>query len=225
LSSGGVDGASYDRRCRRSVGKDFRRASPAIYFLLFDFAMPMRPGTLLISQPFLGDPNFERSVVLLCRDEPEDGSFGLVLNRLTNLLLGDVLELPVHLAGAADELPIYLGGPVEPNTLHYVHRRADLPGAQDLGQDVYWGGDFDVLLGLLASGTVAAAEIRLFAGYSGWSAGQLAGEMQAQSWIRHPASAGKVFTLASDAFWRDILREKGGRFKVLANYPVDPRLN
>ena len=55
--------------------------------------------------------------------------------------------------------------------------------------------------------------------------GQLAGEMQGQSWIRHSASAGKVFTLASDVFWRDILREKGGRFKVLANYPVDPRLN
>ncbi|MDO7851817.1 YqgE/AlgH family protein [Hymenobacter convexus] len=185
----------------------------------------MRPGTLLISQPFLGDPNFERSVVLLCRDEPEDGTFGLVLNRVTNLTLGDVLDLPPELSAVAGELPIYLGGPVEPNTLHYLHRRSDLPGAQDLGQEVYWGGDFELLLGLMSTGAVAGDDVRLFAGYSGWSAGQLAGEMQAQSWIRHLASAGKVFTLASDAFWRDILREKGGRFKVLANYPVDPRLN
>ena len=184
----------------------------------------MRPGTLLISKPFLGDPNFERSVVLLCRDEPADGTFGLVLNRLTNLTLGDVLDLPPTALAAAD-IPLYLGGPVEPNTLHYLHRRADLPGATDLGQDVYWGGDFEVLLGLLGSGVVAPDDVRLFAGYSGWSDGQLAGEMQEQSWIRHPASAGKVFTLASDAFWRDILREKGGRFKVLANYPVDPRLS
>ena len=185
----------------------------------------MRPGTLLISPPFLGDPNFERSVVLLCRDEPGDGSFGLVLNHLTALTLGDVLDLPPEAGSAAAELPLYVGGPVEPNTLHYLHRRADLPGATDLGQDVYWGGDFELLLGLIGSGAVPAAEVRLFAGYSGWSAGQLAGEMQGQSWIRHPASAGKVFTLASDAFWREILREKGGRFKVLANYPVDPRLN
>jgi len=184
----------------------------------------MRPGTLLISKPFLGDPNFERSVVLLCRDEPADGSFGLVLNRLTNLVLDDVLDLPPHV-GAAATLPIYVGGPVEPNTLHYLHRRADLPGATDLGQDVYWGGDFDVLLGLISSGAVSPDDVRLFAGYSGWSKGQLAGEMEGESWIKHPASAGKVFTLASDAFWRDILREKGGRFKVLANYPVDPRLN
>jgi len=185
----------------------------------------MRPGTLLISQPFLGDPNFERSVVLLCRDEPATGSFGLVLNRLTTLTLGDVLDLPVHVGQEVAALPLYLGGPVEPNTLHYLHRRADLPGAQELGQDVYWGGDFEALLGMLGSGVVGTAEVRFFAGYSGWSAGQLAGEMKGQSWIRHPASAGKVFTLASDAFWRDILREKGGRFKVLANYPVDPRLN
>jgi len=184
----------------------------------------MRPGTLLISQPFLGDPNFERSVVLLCRDAPADGSFGLVLNRLTTLTLGDVLDLPAPALGAAG-LPLYVGGPVEPNTLHYVHRRADLPGAQALGQDVYWGGDFEALLGLLARGAAGPADVRLFAGYSGWSAGQLAGEMQGGSWIRQPASAGKVFTLASDAFWRDILREKGGRYKVLANYPLDPRLN
>ncbi|WP_310397864.1 YqgE/AlgH family protein [Hymenobacter sp.] len=184
----------------------------------------MRPGTLLISQPFLNDPNFERSVVLLCRDEPDDGTFGLVLNRATTLTLGDVLDLPPRMAAAA-VLPLFVGGPVEPNTLHWLHRRPDLLGATDLGQEVYWGGDFEVLLGFLSTGAVAAADVRLFAGYSGWSAGQLAGEMQGQSWIRHPASAGKVFTLASDAFWRDILREKGGRFKVLANYPVDPRLN
>ena len=184
----------------------------------------MRPGTLLISKPFLGDPNFERSVVLLCRDEPADGSFGLVLNRLTSLVLDDVLDLPPE-ATAAAMVPIYVGGPVEPNTLHYLHRRADLPGAIDLGQGVYWGGDFETLLRLLGSGAVEASDVRLFAGYSGWSAGQLAGEMRGQSWIRHPASAGKVFTLASDAFWREILREKGGKFKVLANYPVDPRLN
>ena len=185
----------------------------------------MRPGTLLISQPFLGDPNFERSVVLLCRDEPEEGTFGLVLNRLTPLTLGEVLDLPAEASPAAAALPLYAGGPVEYNSLHFLHRRNDLPGAQALGQDVYWGGDFDVLLGFIGSGVVAGDDVRLFAGYSGWSAGQLADEMKRPSWIRHPASAGKVFTLASDAFWRDILREKGGRFKVLSNYPVDPRLN
>ena len=185
----------------------------------------MKPGTLLISQPFLGDPNFERSVVLLCRDNDDEGSFGLVLNRITNLTLGDVLDLPLGDASPAAPLPLYLGGPVEPNTLHYLHRREDVPGAHHLGQGVCWGGDFDVLLGLLRTGEVPADEVRLFAGYSGWSAGQLAGELREQVWIKHGASAGKVFTLTTDAFWQEILREKGGRYRQLSNYPIDPRLN
>ncbi len=185
----------------------------------------MKPGTFLISQPFLGDPNFERSVVLLCRDEPANGTFGLVLSRPTELTLFDVLDLPLGQNSPAAGLPLYLGGPVEPNTLHYLHRRPDVPGATHLGEEVYWGGDFAVLLGLLTSGAAGAADVRLFVGYSGWSAGQLAAEMQARSWVTHPASAGKVFTLTPDAFWRAILREKGGRFKAWSNYPVDPRLN
>jgi putative transcriptional regulator len=185
----------------------------------------MKPGTFLISQPFLGDPNFERSVILLCRDEPANGSFGLVINRQTQLTLGDVLELPLGGLSPAAGLPLYLGGPVEPDTLHYVHRRAEVPGATALGQGVYWGGDFEVVLGLLQSGELGSDEVRLFVGYSGWSEGQLAGELEQQVWITHPASAGKVFTLTTDVFWQEILREKGGRFRMLSNYPIDPRLN
>jgi putative transcriptional regulator len=185
----------------------------------------MKPGTLLISQPFLGDPNFERSVVLLCRHQPDEGAFGLVLTHLTTATLGQVLDLPGGTASPAAALPLYVGGPVQPDTLHFLHQHAALPGAQALGQDVYWSGDFDVLIGLINSGTITADSVRLFVGYSGWSAGQLEDEIARGSWIRQPASAGKVFTLESDAFWRGILREKGGRFRALSNYPLDPRLN
>ena len=185
----------------------------------------MKPGTLLISQPFLGDPNFERTVVLLCRHSPTEGAFGLVLTRPTATILGDVLDLPLGSASPAAPLPLYEGGPVQLDTLHFVHRYASLPGATDLGQGVYWGGDFDLFIELIASGVIAPADVRCFVGYSGWSAGQLEEEIQRGSWIRQPASAGKVFTLKSDAFWQGILREKGGRFRALSNYPLDPRLN
>ncbi len=185
----------------------------------------MRPGSLLISQPFLGDPNFERSVVLVCRDARADGTFGLVLNRRTGNTLTDVLDLPLGELSPAAGVPLYVGGPVEPNTLHVLHQRADVPGATDLGEGVYWGGDFEVVLDLLISGELGHDAVRLFVGYAGWGAGQLAAEMERGSWITHPANAGKVFTLTTDAFWRDILREKGGRYKALANYPIDPRLN
>lgn len=185
----------------------------------------MNPGSLLISQPFLGDPNFERTVVLLCQDNPEDGSFGLVLNRPSSLMLGDVMELPGGESTVAGQLPLGIGGPVQADTLHYLHRRADVPGAESIGQDVYWGGDFTVLLGLLESGSIEPADVRLYAGYSGWTNGQLAEEVRENVWIVHPNAAGKVFTLESDAFWQAILREKGGRYRMLSNYPLDPRLN
>ena len=185
----------------------------------------MKPGALLISQPFLGDPNFERPVVLLCRHASAEGSFGLVLNRAANLVLGDVLELPLGDVSPAAPLPLHLGGPVQPNTLHYLHQRPDLPDATDLGQRTYWGGDFDALLGLLQTGAVGPADVRLYAGYSGWGVGQLAAEIEQKVWILHPPAAGKVFTLTTDAFWQTILREKGGRYKALSNYPIDPRLN
>ncbi|MDO7886292.1 YqgE/AlgH family protein [Hymenobacter cheonanensis] len=182
----------------------------------------MKPGTLLISQPFLGDPNFERSVVLLCRHHPAEGAFGLVLTRRTATVLGDVLGVP---PGPATALPLYEGGPVQLDTLHFVHRYAALPGATDLGDGTYWSGDFDLLITLINSGTISPDEVRCFVGYSGWSAGQLEAEIERGSWIRQPASAGKVFTLRSDAFWQGILREKGGRFRALSNYPLDPSLN
>lgn len=185
----------------------------------------MKPGTLLISKPFLGDPNFERSVVLICHHSPAEGAFGLVLTRPLSTVLGDVLDLPLGTASPAAALPLFDGGPVAPDTLHVVHQVADLPGATPLGQDAYWGGSFDELLGRLLAGTVAADAVRLFVGYSGWSPGQLEEEIKQGSWIRQPASAGKVFTLKSDALWQGVLREKGGRYWALSNYPLDPRLN
>ncbi|SHM12368.1 putative transcriptional regulator [Hymenobacter psychrotolerans DSM 18569] len=185
----------------------------------------LRSSSLLISQPFLGDPNFERTVVLICRHDEQDGTFGLVLNRPSSLCLGDVLELPEGTPEVLARQPLLLGGPVQPDTLHYLHQRPDIPEAVPLGQDVYWGGDFHVLVGLLLSGDMQPEAVRFYAGYSGWTAGQLATEVGENVWIVHPDAAGKVFTLDNDAFWQAILREKGGRFRALSNYPLDPRLN
>lgn len=185
----------------------------------------LRASSLLISEPFLGDPNFQRTVVLICRHDEADGTFGLVLNRSTELRLGDVLELPEGASSALATAPLLLGGPVQPDTLHFLHQRPDIPEAVDLGQQVYWGGDFGVLLGLLLSGELAPDAVRFYAGYSGWTAGQLATEVGENVWIVHPNAAGKVFTLSNNAFWQAILREKGGRYRALSNYPLDPRLN
>lgn len=180
-------------------------------------------GSLILARPFLGDPNFERTVVLVCRHDAEDGAFGLVMNRPTSLTLTDVL--PFFTEEAA--LPLGVGGPVQPNTLHYIHRLADLPEAITLDEraGVYWGGDYDILSTWLQEGRVTADQIRFMVGYSGWGIGQLEAEIAQRTWVVRRGAAGKVFTFDPESLWRGVLREMGGRYRVLANYPIDPSLN
>lgn len=178
-------------------------------------------GSILISEPYLGDPNFERTVVLICSHSEDEGTFGLVLNRMSNLKLSDVIDV----YSDTFEMELGIGGPVQYNTLHYVHRLSQLSQAVKLGEDVYWGGDFETLRTMIGSGLVSPSEIRFFLGYSGWTPGQLQEEIDKNVWIVNNNAANKLFNLEADSLWRSILREMGGKYKVLSNYPVDPRLN
>ncbi|MGR3811193.1 YqgE/AlgH family protein [Jiulongibacter sp. NS-SX5] len=176
-------------------------------------------GRLLIAEPFLGDPNFERSVILLC-EHNEQGSFGLVLNQLSNLTLADAVD------GLTGDFPLYVGGPVEYNTLHYVHRLgAKLPGSIDLGNGIYWSGDYEILKELIKLEQIPADDIRFFLGYSGWGEQQLEGEMKRNSWIVRDCDDALIFEADTETFWRKVLRDMGGNYKVMSNYPTDPRLN
>ncbi|MFT2011049.1 YqgE/AlgH family protein [Pontibacter sp. 13R65] len=181
----------------------------------------LQAGSVLISEPFLGDPNFERSVILLCNHEEQEGTFGLVLNKMSNLMLSDVLDV----FESSFDIELGIGGPVQYNTLHYVHRLPDLPEAIKLGENVYWGGDFEALKARISAGTVATADIRFFLGYSGWTAGQLQEEINKNVWIVNNNAVNKLFNFESGSLWHELLRQMGGKYKVLSNYPIDPRLN
>ncbi|WP_317164472.1 YqgE/AlgH family protein [Pontibacter fetidus] len=178
-------------------------------------------GSILISEPYLGDPNFDRSVVLLCNHNEAEGTFGLVLNRLSNLKLSDVVDI----YNDTFDVTLGIGGPVQYNTLHYIHRLSNLPQAVKLGEDLYWGGDFEMLRTMIGSGIVTSADIRFFLGYSGWTPGQLQEEIDKNVWIVNNNAVNKLFNLEADTLWRSILRQMGGKYKVLSNYPADPRLN
>ena len=176
---------------------------------------------LLISEPFLGDPNFERSVVLMCEHEAGYGSFGLVLNQTSELKLDDVLDDNIY-----PDIPLFIGGPVQHNTLHYFHRRPDLiDGGVEIMDGLTWGGDFEQIKRLLNSSVLSPDDIRCFIGYSGWDEGQLNDELRQDSWMVSKTSSDFVFNTPVDQFWRSILKTMGGDFKVIANYPTDPRLN
>jgi putative transcriptional regulator len=178
------------------------------------------PGTLLIANPHLDDPNFLRSVILLC-EHNEEGSFGFVLNKQLEY---SVDELVPELGDF--QLPVFEGGPVELNTLHFVHQYPQqIPGGKEITDGVYWGGDFDKLIELINSRTADPAKIRFFLGYSGWSGGQLQAEMEEKTWIIADASMKFIFSDNEKELWKEVLKELGGEYKLILNAPLDPRMN
>jgi len=188
----------------------------------FKYKNKLKPtkGKILVSEPYLPDPNFERSIVLLC-EHNENGSFGFVLNKPSVASLADVMP---ELSGLNTIL--FVGGPVQQDTLHYLHRCGELSGATQITDDVYWGGDFDNLKFLIGSGQIKPTEIKFFLGYSGWSEGQLDGELEADTWIvSNRFNSELVFETDPKAMWKKSLESMGGRFSVYSNYPVDPRMN
>lgn len=178
-------------------------------------------GDLLISEPFLNDPNFERTVILIC-EHNDEGTFGLVLNKKTNLKLEDVLTDVI-----AYEDQLNLGGPVEQNTLHFVHKKPmELEGAVDLGNGVAWSGNFEQIKFMLNEGQLGEKDIHFYLGYSGWAEGQLREELDAQTWfVKKGATQKEIFDMSAEELWTSVLKTMGGKYKVFSNYPVDPRLN
>jgi len=179
-----------------------------------------RPGALLIAPPMMHESNFRRTVVLLCEHEPE-GSFGLILNRPLGIPLRDVMPG----VGRPDTL-ISTGGPVQPDSLHFIHRHGYMvPESVKLIDDVYWGGDFDVIKILLETKHATRNELRFFLGYAGWTAGQLDDEIEQGGWIVASTDVKSIFTDYVDDLWGHVLRMLGKEYTLLSNFPENPRLN
>ncbi|MEX0821088.1 MAG: YqgE/AlgH family protein [Rhodothermales bacterium] len=182
--------------------------------------LSLQPGRLLIAPPVVQDPNFKRSVVLLCEHTP-DGSFGLILNRPMGIRLAEVIELIGN-----REYALLQGGPVQTDTMHFLHTYGDdIPGHIPVREDVFWGGDFEIMKALIETGEISQRDVRFYLGYAGWGAGQLEHEAEEGGWIVADGDGRFVFDAEPERLWRTILRELGGEYAVLANFPEDPRLN
>ncbi len=177
-------------------------------------------GTLLIANPFLKDPNFSRTVIFLCENMKE-GTFGFVLNKQFSKTLDELipdLEMPAF--------PVYSGGPVQPDSLHFLHQYPDLiSGGVEVFDGVYWGGNFESLQIHLRNNDISSDKIRFFIGYSGWTEGQLDMEMKEDSWITVKATRKLIFETSATETWKESLNVLGGDYKMMANYPIDPQLN
>jgi putative transcriptional regulator len=178
-------------------------------------------GRLLISEPFMMDPNFKRSVILLT-EYSEAGAMGFVLNHQSEYLLGDLLpDLPYS------EMPVFVGGPVGEDTLHFIHRCPEkIDGGIEIAEGVFWGGDFDVVKDLVTNYQVTDTEIKFFAGYSGWTPGQLNGEIDEDTWIvTDKYNPEIIFTQDEQNMWKEVVISLGQRYAHIANFPENPEMN
>ena len=175
-------------------------------------------GILLIANPFLKDPNFMRTVIFLC-DHQDEGTFGFVLNKKYHKSLDELLP------GMEDhKIPVYYGGPVQMETIHFLHQYPVIGGEQVM-KGVYWGGNFEALLDMIRAADVEPDRIRFFIGYSGWSAGQLDDEIKEKSWLTVEAVRRLIFTVNPLDTWKESLIHLGGEYKMMINFPIDPQLN
>lgn len=178
-------------------------------------------GSLLISDPFMADGYFERSVVLLC-EHNQEGSFGFVLNNYIEVPFEDIAEqLPPF------ETKVGIGGPVSKNNLFYIHTLGEqIPGSVNITKDIYAGGDFEVVSKMLNEHTLSPKNIRFFIGYAGWKKDQLENEIKDHAWVvTKVKSSDDIMNITEDSLWEKMMKSLGTKFEQMTKFPQDPKLN
>lgn len=179
----------------------------------------LKAGRILIAEPFLKDSSFSRSVVLLCEHGTE-GALGFVLNKPTEMTIGDLLpEL------YAPSTIINKGGPVQLDTLHMLHGMPKVLGGSKVANGVYWGGSYEVLQSIISDTSYPTSSVKLLVGYAGWSPGQLEEELQEGSWLISDINDDIIFEKDPNEMWRKAILSLGKEYAYLANWPTDPQLN
>jgi putative transcriptional regulator len=177
-------------------------------------------GRLLISEPFLVDYYFKRSVVLLA-EHNEEGSFGLIINKPVNIVLSDVLkDFPDFNAS------VFLGGPVKTDSLYFIHTVGkEIENSLEITDGLFWGGDIEHVQELITIGKLQPKDIKFFVGYSGWVSKQLEGELARNSWLVSNTNAKQVMQSNPENLWKDTVKKLGGDYVYWTNFPTDPALN
>jgi putative transcriptional regulator len=189
-------------------------------------------GNFLIAEPDLLDPNFFRTVILVIQHSSE-GAFGLVVNRQSEVTVGEVLE--EVLGNPVADLPVYVGGPVQQSYVFTLHK--DVPKqyhsdhAEEVCDRIYFEPSFRHVVAYMQSEDHRAPlpdqtpEIRVFAGYSGWSSGQLEQELRETAWVVNQAASNVIFQEDPAVGWKQALSAKSDFYRVVAETGIKPSLN
>ena len=191
-----------------------------IFKIETNHVVPSR-GKVLISEPFLYDEMFGRSVILLV-DHSTDGTMGLVLNKPLPLSLNDVLKEFKDISN----IPIYKGGQLSTDTLFYLHTLKDVEDSLQIGKGVYLNGDFDAIRRYILQGNDIDGKIRFFLGYSGWEHDQLCQEIEENTWLIGSTSIASLMNEKGSAeLWKNVLGQLGGKYEIWSRFPQIPTLN
>jgi putative transcriptional regulator len=181
--------------------------------------LPPNKGRIMLSEPFLQDSFFKRAVILLAENS-EKGSMGFILNKPVGYQIHELIsEFPEF------DSPVYFGGPVESNSLFFIHTVPDLiDSAFEIGDGIHYGGNYEKLRNMVAMGMVQPDQVRFFAGYSGWDSGQLDFEMEEDSWLvfERPKT---LLHMRPESLWSELLKQSHSKMAIWSNYPEDPNLN
>lgn len=178
-------------------------------------------GDLLLSEPTMNDLHFGRSVILLVDHNESEGSFGIIMNKLLNVRLSEIVDVFEDF-----DAPVYLGGPVAENQIFYMHTLGDIiPNSCKIMDGLYWGGDTDTLNELIAQGIVNQNNVRFFLGYSGWEAGQLVNELSRNSWIVSKTNSKMLLSIPTDQMWATYVSRMGKEYGMWSRFPKNPEEN
>lgn len=177
-------------------------------------------GKILISEPFLPDTFFNRTIVYLA-DHNAEGSVGFILNKKLDIKVCDAIS---GFEGWEEYLS--MGGPVAPDTLHYLHSMGDLiPKSVRVDDNIFWGGDIESIRDMIREGQLNSSQIRFFLGYSGWSAGQLERELRENSWVIARIPTDIILNNQINTTWKRVLRGLKNKYRIWADFPESPDMN
>jgi putative transcriptional regulator len=177
-------------------------------------------GKILISEPFLPDSFFNRTIVYLA-DHNAEGSVGFILNKKLEIKVSDAIS---DFEGWNEYLS--MGGPVAPDTLHYLHNLGDeIPKSVLVDENIFWGGDISYIRKMIKAGKLNNRQIRFFLGYSGWSAGQLERELKENSWVIAKVKTDIVLSNQEENSWKRVLRGFKNKYRMWADFPESPDMN
>jgi putative transcriptional regulator len=187
----------------------------------FENSAKPRRGSILISEPFLDDDYFSRSVILLC-DHNEEGSFGFVLNKYVESPLHELIE-----GFPKVEAKLSIGGPVDTSNLFFIHQFNDqLDESVKVTDQFFLGGNFENLKTLIETDNSNVKQIRFFLGYSGWTSDQLNEELEEKSWlVINDYNTDIVFSTDDNEIWKHLMEKMGGKFEVMSKFPINPSHN